>query len=103
MYYLFYKKKLSEYQRYQKESPDKVPLEKEPDTPRRAGGNLLSGFLGIGKKLEKEQEVEHKPPAQNVDEVSIRMSVFDELYVMLLQIDLRPELTLRILSDIARK
>ena len=124
MYYLFYKKKLHEYQRFQKGAPEKLPEERVMSMsgspqPRRAftqaggtlgdKGNMLFSLMNTSstkqqtKKNEKAIETEQQKQMHSIDEVSIKLTIFDELYTMLLQIDLKPEITLKILSDLAKK
>ena len=105
LYYLFYKRKLEEYQRYQSESSDTEVSRIRTEAIKPTKSKFLSGIgIGSGGKKKKENDSENDFKAlHGIDETSIRLLVFDELYVMLIQIDLKPELSSKILIDIAKR
>lgn len=68
-----------------------------PMTPRRS--NILTDFFRIGKSASDFEAVSKK----TLEEKALKLSVFDQIYLILVQIDLRPETASMILTEVGRK
>ena len=97
IYYLFYKKKLDEYQ---KQNPMKTSIG-DLDLQVQVKG-IISGLFGMGKKTD-ESSSDNTSRLNGIDETSIKLQVLDEINIYILHIDLSPELSSKILLNLAKK
>ena len=97
IYYLFYKKKLDEYQ---KQNPMKTSIG-DLDLQVQVKG-IISGLFGMGKKID-ESTLDNTSRLNGIDETSIKLQVLDEINIYILHIDLNPDLSSKILLNLAKK
>ena len=97
MYYLFYKKKLDEYQ---KQNPMRTSIG-DHDLQVQVKG-IISGFFGVGKRFD-DSLTDNFIKVNEMNESSLKLQVLDEINIYILQIDLDAELSSKILMNLAKK